>query len=233
VEILDNTKSEILQEIQSKGYWKVVIRPEKFNKETISIEKLKEIIIECQVRQRGWPFPVIDRPHGKTFFGDNFLVSNELWGKFAEEWRFYQSGQFICYKGIVEDRIQYDPYSSGKNLEVIIALYTITEFFIFAKNLISKKILGDSIQIKIELFGTNNRKLIIADPFRHLHDDYICQIEHLTVFEGVIPITKLLADYDKIALESTMRVFNKFGWLNPDMEKVLKNDQEKILKGFF
>ena len=225
--------SDILDEIKTKGYWKISFRPTSFPDEKMELSKLREIIDECQVRQRGWYFPVIDRRNGRTYFGDDYLTSNVKWNEFVEVWRFYQSGQFKAFKSINEDRIKYPPYSEGKNLEVIMTLYTITEFFIFAKNLVSKKIMGDSIDIKIEIFGTEERVLIMGEPMRHLHDSYSCTIDKITVFDDTVTFAKILADYDKIALDSTMSVFNKFGWINPDMKNVLKNDQEKILRGFF
>lgn len=93
--------------------------------------------------------------------------------------------------------------------------------------------MGDDVQFNIKLCDTENRTLFISESMRHLNQEYTCTIPELTVFEGTIPVAKLLADYDKIALDATMSVFNRFGWLNKDMESVLKNDQEKLLKGFF
>lgn len=228
-----NSDKEILEKIKSKGYWKIKIHPAKHTNEKIPLDQLKEIIEQCQVRQRGWDYPSIDRRNGKTFLADNYLTSFVDWNEFVEIWRFYQSGQFIQYLALASDRILYPPYSEGKNLEIILALYNITEFFIFAKNLASKKIMGDSIHIEIDLHNTNQRKLIISEPFRDLHGDYICQIDKLEVFNGDIPTPKLFADFAEIALDATVNTFIKFNWMNPAIKKILKTDQEKLLKGFF
>lgn len=230
---LDSQNSELLNLIKSKAYWKISIRPDTFAEKKIELGDLRTIIEECQVRQRGWYFPVLDRRNGNTFAADDYFTSNVKWNEFLEVWRFYQSGQFVSYMGLAEDWMAFVPYSQGKYLGVILSLYNITEFFIFAKNLAAKKIMGNAIQLDIKLYGTKDRMLIMDEPFRHLHDNYVCHIDEMNVFKGKIPTTKILADYDKIALDATIEVFNKFQWNNPDIKKVLKNDQEKLLKGFF
>lgn len=230
---MNSDEKEILEKIKSKGYWKIQIHPSKYQQSRILQDQLKDIIEQCQVRQRGWHYPSIDRSNGKTFHGDNYLTSFVDWAEFVEIWRFYTSGQFTQYYSLVEDRIQYEPYSKGKNLGIILALYHITEFFIFAKNLSAKKIMGDSVYVRIELHGTNQRKLIVGDPLRYLHDSYVSQYDNLTVFSGIIPVTKLLADFAEIAMDVTTKTFNKFNWINPDMKKILKKDQDDLLKGFF
>jgi len=233
VKILDSHESKILETIKSKGYWKVTIRPTTYQKDRISLDELKNIIQQCQVRQRGWYYPVLDPRTGKTYHGNDYLTSLVNWNEFIEVWRFYRSGKFVQYYALVEDGLKYPPYSTGKNLEIILALYHITEFFIFAKNLASKKIMGDTIRIEIELHNTSQRKLIAEDIFRALHDSYICQVNDLEVFKGDIPLPKMLADFAEIALDATVKTYNKFNWLNLQIKDVLRNDQEKLLKGFF
>lgn len=224
---------EILNKIKSSGYWKVVIRPTDYKKERIPLPELQNIIQQCQVRQRGWSYPIHTTRTGDTFHGDNYLSSFVDWNEFTEVWRFYQSGKFTQFMKIHEDGMAHTPYSEGKVLGVILALYTITEIFIFAKNLASKDIVGDSIHIEIELHGTGQRKLIMGEPLRHLHDNYICQVDKLEVFSGNVPVTKLLADYADIAMDVSIKTFNKFNWLNPEIKNVIKRDQDKLLKGFF
>lgn len=59
-EELSDLQIELLSTIQTRGYWKVVIRPEKYIKLRIpDISQMQSIVDKCRIRLSGWEFPSI------------------------------------------------------------------------------------------------------------------------------------------------------------------------------
>ena len=95
--------TELLDNIRSRGYWRVVIRPYSFIEKRIADRsELLHILEKTSVEYKGWGFPHIDgwrKPdNGPDWIGQE--ISKE---PILELWRFYQSGQFIHYFGMPED----------------------------------------------------------------------------------------------------------------------------------
>lgn len=115
----DATKNEILE----RGYWEIALRPVEYPKDTSSFERLRDILQTCQVRQRGWYYPHISdtTEFGGCHNANNYVESWVRYMSFAEIFRFYQSGQFVHYVGMPEDRrndkaplyIQWNPSMKG------------------------------------------------------------------------------------------------------------------------
>ena len=94
---------EVLEKIQSRGYWKVVIRPGVFcERRVASRSDLLTILRNTAVELKGWNFPHVD-----SFIeigeGPDWVGQEVDLGDIVEFWRFYQSGQFVHYFGMLED----------------------------------------------------------------------------------------------------------------------------------
>lgn len=237
--------SQLITKIKSKGYWKVIIRPNTYNAKLIpSLEECKELIKKSRLQLRGWDYPHID-VGGITYASDSSIHSYCDWpeGPMFEYWRFYQTGQFVHYYSMREDVRMKDSKKTElqseygvkveKFLDIISTVYSVTEIYKFAANLYENLKL-DGVQIVIELHGVDNRMLIFWDNFgRFLFQPYIC--EYPSGFMVVDKTTKrdlLIKNYSDIALDAAIEIFNKFNWVNID-KKIFYEDQKKLLERRF
>lgn len=93
----------VLEKIRTRGHWRVVIRPTKFEENHIpSDSDLFQIIEWKSVRLRGWDYPRIDyksQPlRGADWVGQEYEYQDEI-----EVWRLYMSGQFIRSFALAEE----------------------------------------------------------------------------------------------------------------------------------
>lgn len=234
---------ELINKIKQKGYWKVIIRPTIFKEEIIpNLDECKKIIESCVISLRGWNYPHIDRD-GIKISGNDSIESycDSEWLGYFEYWRFYQSGQFIHYFSMREDyridekevqRIKrQSDTKSTKLLDILSTLYSVTEIFEFAQRLALKDILGNIVEILIELGGVEGRELFFWDSFsRWLDRNYICTFRDENILvKRTMPKEELIANSAKIALSTCMEIFRKFNWSNVP-EQVFTEDQKKFLE---
>ena len=80
-----------VDKIQSRGHWRVVVRPSTFVKDRVkNILDLKPLLESCAVKLRGWDFPHIDY-RTEIEIGDDWVAQPVDWEMYIEYWRFYQS----------------------------------------------------------------------------------------------------------------------------------------------
>jgi hypothetical protein len=227
---------EILEKIKKRGYWKIIIHPQQFIKERIqSLGMCKQLILETKVSLRGWDFPHYDFQN-EPISGLDYVEQATKFAGQVEFWRYYQSGQFVFFKGLKEDWLEEDGFLGGNrfgiepltSLEIINTLYLFTEIFEFAARLANKNILGDSCKIQITLQGAQHRKLMFFDPSRSLFRDYICKIPEIP-YEVMTTTLQLLSNSSEMALDGIVWLFQRFNWdeVNKD---IFKKDQRKFLE---
>ena len=227
--------SEILKKIKTRGYWEVLIQPNRFVENLVeSLAKCKEIMREVSVRLRGWDYPFYNTNNPPTT-GLNCIEQSLDWEYILEFWRYYQSGQFIHFFGMIEDwqdqarRIDKINLTTIPSLAIISALYKFTEIYEFASRLAAKGLLGDECKISIILHSTKNRQLVMLDLRRHLFGKYKSELDSIPR-EISISTADLMAKSAELSLDHTIWVFQRFNWDNPS-RSVLLEDQKKLLKG--
>lgn len=223
----------IIDKMNNRGYWRVLIRSTKYNKENIpTLTECERYIYEGKISLRGWDYPHINRDNlqrKKTWI--------ECYGDFMghiEYWRFYQSGQFAHRFSYIEDatieeigEIYSPALSKGKTLSLLNALYRWTEIYLLAVYFIRKKIIYPQIQIYISLNNTKDRALV-TDSNLFVDPSYICQRKKLE-FEDQFPIQNLLANYEEIALDKFIALLQGFNWPNPP-RSLLREEQQKFIE---
>ena len=226
---------ERLKKIYSTGYWRVNIRPTRFEQTRIpSLKTCHEIIESSIVRLSGWDYPYLDPE--ETANGDDWIQSGRDHVRYVEYWRFYQSGQFIHHFACFEDLTnpsemsQYieKPSPSGRYLSILSTLYKVTEIFEFAARLASKNILSPKAEISIKLVGMDGRQLFCWSRSRYLSMDYICRIPEITFFE-TYQISDLLTSAREFALDATVYIFERFNWTFIP-RSLLAEEQKKLLE---
>jgi len=231
------TVKETVDKIKSRGFWEVIIRPLKFNKDRIkSLSECIELILENKVRLRGWDYPHTSNKYGIKS-GTDWIENLTDWSDHKEYWRMYRSGQFFHLFGCREDwwgevRIFWSQQSHttpGYGLSIMSTLYTLTEIYEFAARLAKRGIFDDFLRVSITLNGTKNRRLVTLEINRSLNDNYICNIENIPLSRIISP-EEIIGKGYVFAIDDTLNIFERFNWFNAP-RKVLEEEQDKFMKG--
>lgn len=235
------TAESVLKKIKSRGYWEVIIRPTRFEKERFGISECTQLVRECNVRLRGWDYPHVSRRY-PPYIGDvDYIESLTDFNGHKEVWRMYQSGQFLHLFGCHEDWLdepipyfgpsKYARIKPGSVLGVMMTLYSVSEIYEFATRLAQKGLFNGTSFLSITLHGMKNRKLMFFDSVRHLPSEYVCKIADLRR-EKNIAVDEFLGRGHEIALDHTIWILTRFNWPKPPRE-ILGEDQQKFLKGTY
>jgi hypothetical protein len=226
---------ELINKIKSKGYWRVEIRPTKFEKLRIpTLGEVQKIVQSCVVSLRGWDYPHWNQDTVQNI-GD-WVESWVDWEYFIEYWRFYQSGQFIHHFALHEDHmnmekvlpIHYPPRPKRAGyLGFVSATYQVTEIFEFAARLANKDMLSPRAFISVSLHNIKDHQLATWGGRRFLEDSFVYSADTPIVIEREIPEQELVAKPDEFALDYVINIFEHFQWNNPPRQ-VLGEDQKKL-----
>jgi len=232
-----------LESLKMRGYWSVNVHPNNVLNNVIDpINKGKEIIKSSSIQFRGWDYP--HYPTATLDHQDLYLAGDkvEAWidyEQYKEVWRLYQNGQFIHMFALREDWWELDSWlpidnylkkiKPGSILEVIGAIYSITEMFAFLNNFIGSTN-GDEYTVEISLTGTSGRKLHISDRGRApLFMDYSAKINEIILPKKVFTKEQLVKSYLELAYDQIVYLFHQFNWDNPP-ERVIREDQKKLIE---
>jgi hypothetical protein len=220
---------KILEKIKSRGYWRVVIRPSKFEKERISeLSKCKTLVRDNAVHLRGWDYPHYDM-RTEPSCGLDYIEQFTDWEPHIEAWRLYQSGQFVHYKALWEDWEDLSPWGQSQQiLSVIGTVYLLTEIYEFASRLGAKGILGDSCEIQITLSNTVNRKLATLDAIRPVFAEYKTTLSEIPRSVSLVT-ADILSRSAELSLEHAVWLYQRFNWLDVQAE-IFKEDQRELLE---
>lgn len=229
--------SSILPVIKSRGYWKVNVRPLRFEEDRISsLGELRELITKCTVRLRGWYYPFFDE---KTLvLGSDWIGCGINWEAFKESWRMYLSGNFIHYFACREDWLKESRQSSyaglgyehGEILSVDGMLYSITEIYEFASRLVQHRVFDDRLYLSIELHKMQGRRLMSFRPFQITFQlrNHICRVNELSRIRK-ITVEDIVGKGQELALEHTLWFYERFGFYSPPKD-ILTEKQKKLLE---
>lgn len=222
---------ELLEEIGSTGYWVVTARPLVFQKERLELPQCQSLVEQCQVSLRGWNYPHYHYPsqaEGGISYGEDYVECMTEHNAYVEFWRFYQSGLFYHTFAVPED--YWSDTADRCVIDIFATLYRMTEIYEFVSRLATKGVFENSLRLKIELKNLGDRSLTIMDRRRSL--------DHYYAFTG--GSLSRSRDYAKaefvgrtaeLSLEHTHGVLQRFGWLASHVRDLLREEQEKFLKG--
>jgi hypothetical protein len=220
----------VLVEILSRGFWRVVIRPARFNPTHIAdFGQLRSIVESHRVSERQRSFPYVDWTQGRS--GSNWVGQDYSWSTNLETWRLFQSGQFVDFSAIWTDWTERGAYSGmatgNKILPIKDTVGRLTEIFEFAARLALSPAGSDEMVVEIELSGLNGRRLWIENPFSRVRTP--TAPEDLTVFRfgtGDIRRTELVTDPSGLAVKAARQLFLRFGLdLREDVLRDLQSDE--------
>jgi hypothetical protein len=223
---------EIVEKIRSKGYWRVVIRPQNYNNECLSdLSECRDILRSSVVSLRGWDYPYYD--FNKIKNTQEYITSlcdfDEV--GISEYWRFYKSGQFLHLLSMSEDWARHYSFIANKGikgLDFIPALYRVTAVYEFASRLVSKMLSpNDSVNVLIELYDTEKRELITSDISRNIYR-HVCIIPNIKK-PKTITVDEIISKSSEISIQVVTEIFETFNWVHVPVG-LLMEEQKKYLE---
>jgi len=215
--------SPFLEKIQSRGFWRVIIRPDAFHQDKIPYSALYPLVQRAAVDLHGDDFPNViqERPpiRGVDRIGQEIEA-----GHFLEAWNIYQSGQFLHYSGMVDDWLDQsgwfqvpENWQPGKMLAIEEVIRQYTGIFIFASRLALTDVYADDeyIHIGVLIEGLQGRHLYISTPRRvPLRGNFEAHISEFP-YEKRLRKEELIANPASLALQASKEIFHRFGWDAP------------------
>jgi hypothetical protein len=213
--------ANLVEDIRSRGYWEVIIRPTKLVPQRVpDISALYPIVAHSSVQFRGWDFPHIDER--EKIIAIDWVGQETRWEHMREAWRLYRSGQFYHLGGIWDDwrdESKFWPsttgWQRGSRLGIGDVLFRFAEIFEFAARLATSRAGDDSMHVEVRLSGLADRVLSVDSPNR-----LPSPVQHrITInefpFERDVARTELVADPRALALEGAVELFLRFDWHPP------------------
>ncbi len=218
-QLSEDSSSPLLEKILSRGYWKAIIRPEKFSSDKIAYNALFPLVQNTAVDIFGGGFPnvVLEIPISR---GTNRVGQEIEAGHFLEVWYLYQSGQFIHYADILDDWINLSDqirmptrWEPGKLLAIEEVIRQFTGIFVFASRLALTSAFTKDVHVIIDVLlkWLQGRYLYISTPGKvplRPRDAQIPEFRYTKSF----PKDELIARPKELALQASREVFLRFGW---------------------
>lgn len=224
---------EILEKIRGIGHFVVTMRPYP-SPCNYRPEELAEAVSDCSVSYRGYVHPHLGGGrYGAARTTDKYAEAcHDAFGHMGI-WRFYRSGQFKEYMGLMEDiahdtrsvRFQSSEGPRPRFLEPIWTLFAISEVFAFASNLATST--GKRYAVSTTFNGMKGRVLDIRTIGRiGFYTEYKSGEDCIELEPAVVMPRLDAALYGGIALDRTLELLARFGWRGRGPRDALAYDQE-------
>ncbi len=131
----------------------------------------------------------------------------------------------------MEDDWYGDQYKNLKPLSIlgfIATLYTNTEIFEFAYRLGEKGVLGEEINVSIELYRNKDRSLFSMDWRGFLSEGYRSTLD-IIPYQKIYNVQELHGTSRQLSLYYTIWPFQRFQWMDPS-KHMLQEAQKKFLE---
>lgn len=219
------TQSDLVARIQSRGYWRVVIRPVEFDPQRVPYADMERTVERARVSLRGWDVPHLSTRDPVVQLGDS-VGQESAWDYHLELWRMYQSGQFLHLSSMREDWRDLssmnpagEGWTPGRHLNVTDTLWTFGEYYELASRLSLSEAGAEEMIIEVLLVGLEGRTLVADDPRRApLHADYSTSMSQ---FSSETPVSRevLVASSRDLAAQAASDLFARFRW-NPPIDQL-------------
>lgn len=217
---IQDWNSPLKERIQSRGYWRVLIRPDTFSQDSLQYNGLFSLVQGLSVDLHGDSFPNALPGHPLNRGVDCIGQEIEA-GHFLEAWNIYQSGQFIYYFGMVDDWIDQsgwfritENWQPGTRFAIEEVIRQYTGIFVFASRLALTDAYtqDDYIHINVLIKGLQGRKLYISSPGKvPLRWNYEAHIPEFPDPRRILK-AELIANPAGLALQASKELFDRFGW---------------------
>ncbi|MCD6599599.1 MAG: hypothetical protein J7L19_03405 [Dehalococcoidia bacterium] len=235
------SNEELLDEIKSRGYWRVEIRSTEYQERRLpSRRAIEDSINKATVSLRGWPYPYFSTD--KALYDGKALEGKVDWGYHKEYWRLYKSGQWLHYlaldgawisrKEIFKGRSPLPTQHSGYLHVRGDVLFTLTEILRFAMGLAQCGVLDPTAFLSIQLHNTHDYMLYEnpGRPWFFIHE-YVNSLTTPIGENERVPVGELSLVVNQLALETATKVFEVFNWVPGEAgERMLAEEQKKLIE---
>lgn len=217
-------KEGLLEKIRNFGHWRVNIRPLTPLGARLTLQRCEEIVGQSRVSIRGWDYPHFSHRHddqGGSERGGEYFENWCDWNSQVEFWRMYRSGQFLSYNALNDDTE--NAYNDNiRRLNIVDAIYTISEFTEFASRLSNNAGFVPGCHISITLNGSSGRRLEAGRNRVPFFEARSTNAENIVIERELIKAD----DSQAVAVDILVELFDHFGW-NPDVSQI-RNDQRRF-----
>lgn len=207
----------VLDELKSRGHWRVTIRPTAYIADRVrELGQLERIMEAAHVRIRGWDYPHT-RQQGPVR-GKDWVGSEDTFGHHMDLWRLYQSGQFVHYRAMGDDWRDVsglwpapEGWEVGTGMGWGDAAYQYVEIFEFAARLALSSAGAERMTVRTEVSGIKGRTLINDSRGGWIdwrHTSNISSYEQQTELSR----EELVAQARRLGLSAARALFERFGW---------------------
>lgn len=225
---------EVIAEIRTRGFWRLVVRPTRYDEVAVARNELEAILARSSVSLRGWDFPHISHREPVTR-EINGISQITRWEHYREYWKFFRSGQFIYLGGFADDWRDQSSLWPGtysethRRLGFINTICRLTEMFEFSARLALTEAGGPAIQIEVELAGLSHRQFYMDGRDRvPFHERPSMQEDRwATAWHG--DRDELVSQRSTLAVEPLTDLFDLYGLdIQPE---VIEYHQQRLLQG--
>jgi hypothetical protein len=232
---------ELLDEIKSRGHWRVEIRSTEFQDNRLpSRAAMEKLMSSAAVSLRGQSYPCY--PAEQVTYNGKWLEGQCAWPYHKEHWRLYESGQWIHYMGLAGAWVPREQLFEGRlplptprpgylHIRGDI-LYTLTEILRFAIGLVQGGILDPAIFLSIQLHNAHG--YMLYENFERiffLSQEFINPSDRPIELQKSVPAGQLPAVADQTALDMAVKVVEVFDWVpGEDGVRMLAEDQKKLVE---
>lgn len=221
--------------LDSRGYWRVEIRPVVYRDRRVPSPRVLQRAIErARVELRGWDFPHIGRswelPEHQSWIG----VETD-WSVHVELWRAYVSGQFVYRGGVWTDWLDQhifgntgEQWKPKQGMPLVSSLWSITEFYEFAARYSQTEAGDDAMFVGVSFHGMKGRVLFGDHERRRGFHHYGPARMDTFEFPRELSRSELISDAPKIAMACAAELFAAFGY-EPGGE-LLESLQSELLQ---
>ena len=225
-------------------HWRVNFRPSVYIPNRLeTLSDCLDVLNRTRVQLRGWDFPHMPARRSDFDWGASWVAAASDFMNHFEYWRFFQSTQFL-YLGTVREATEADWaakirsemqwHSYGRVdidgvpgfLSTTECIYNITEYFEFAARLAQAQVYVDPVTITISIKGIAGF-MLAAEQHRRWTTDFVTQQKELH-FESTFSPADLVSSAADRALDCVIWLFERFGWLQPNVDSI-RTDQQKLL----
>lgn len=228
---MNETRSDVIAMIRSRGYWDVTVHPTRRLADPIAPADLLPVLQRSVVSLRGWPVPFIDGRRG--FLHTPESVGQDIDASMVdhwEAWRFTAHCQFSQLRAVSADwrkgaERTLVPARATHVIEVWEILFYLTELVELAARLALASH-APEFAISAGLHHMSGRELIAGEPARAWFGSYTSSKDDISVSTSVSS-DELAARPRPIAVTLSTKMMAWFGFHPAD--GVLRDYQDELL----
>jgi len=223
-----------LEEIRSRGYWDIRIRPVTFQQERLPLSELQQLLARATVNYRDREFPYVTRQ--TPTIGLHWIGLENQREVYLQAWRFFQSGQFAVAIGTTEDwgdKLTC-PYQGvprpGEVLSATDVICNLTEIYGFASRLATTEVYRDerSVVIETTLRNVQGRRLYDRGGGNRFSSSSRPTAVDTIPYAATLTKEDVIARPRELAVEAASYVFDRFGY-NPSVQLLSSIQSELAL----